>query len=126
MPVRIGIDLVQIEDVRDAIAAHGDRYLERTYTSEERRACGRDPGRLAARFAAKEAALKALGGDGGGPLPWSTIGVEHDSSGEPCMRLTGAAAALAGSRGARVLAVSLTRRKSVAAAVVLAEVGEAR
>ena len=92
----------------------------------ERHDCGRDPRRLAARFAAKEAAIKALGGDGGGALPWRSIGVEQDSSGRPRMRLTGPAAALAGSRGARVLELSLTGGKSVAAAVVLAEVGEAR
>jgi holo-[acyl-carrier protein] synthase len=69
MPLRVGIDLVQIEDIRESIAAYGERYLERTYTDEERRDCGGDPSHLAARFAAKEAALKALGGDGGGPLP---------------------------------------------------------
>jgi holo-[acyl-carrier protein] synthase len=126
MPLRVGIDLVQIEEIRESIAAYGERYLERTYTDEERRDCGGDPARLAARFAAKEAALKALGGDGGGPLPWRSIAVEWDLNGDPRLRLTGPAAALAGSRGARLVAVSLTRRKSTAAAVVLAEVGEAR
>lgn len=124
MPVRVGIDLVQIEEVRDSVAAYGERYLERIYTGVERRECGRDPRRLASRFAAKEAAIKALG-DGGEGLPWRSIGVEHDSLGRPCLRLTGPAAALASSRGARRLELSLTGGKSVAAAVVFVEVGEA-
>lgn len=125
MPVHVGIDLVRIDEVRDSLAAYGERYLERVYTEVEQRDCGHDPRRLAARFAAKEAAIKALGGDGGEALPWRSIGVEHDSSGRPCLRLTGPAAALARRRGAGRLDLSLTQRTSVAAAVVLAEVGEA-
>jgi holo-[acyl-carrier protein] synthase len=124
MPVRVGIDLVEVEEVRESIAAHGDRYIERVYTAAERSECGRDPRRLAARFAAKEAAFKALAGEGDRALPWHSIGVEDGATGRPRLRLTGAAAALAERRQARGFEVSLTEGQSVAAAVVLAEVGE--
>src|SRR5919202_4666096 len=90
LSVRVGIDSVSVESVREALAAHGDRYLQRVYTAGEREACGGDPERLAARFAAKEAAVKALrAGDGG--LPWTAIEVRRDPSGFVELELTGEA-----------------------------------
>lgn len=121
MPLRVGIDLVRVDEVRASLAAHGERYLERTYTEVERRECDSDPGSLAARFAAKEATVKALGGTEG-PLPWDSIGVERGAGGRLCLRLSGAAAALARSRGARRLELSVTHRNAVALAVVLVEI----
>jgi holo-[acyl-carrier protein] synthase len=122
MPVAVGIDLVNVEEVSASLAAHGERYLQRIYTEVERRDCRSDPRRLAACFAAKEATAKALGwGDQG--LPWQSIAVERDAIGRPCVRLSGPAAELAGLRGVRRLDVSFTHRRSVAVAVVLAEQG---
>ena len=74
------MDLVRVDEVRDSLAAHGERYLERIYTEAERRECGSDPRCLAGRFAAKEATVKALGG-GDGALPWDSIGIERDADG---------------------------------------------
>ena len=65
MTISIGIDLTSSDAVAESLHAHGTRYLERVYTDRERRDCVRQAGhpdadRLAARFAAKEATLKAL------------------------------------------------------------------
>jgi len=110
---RIGLDLVSVEAVAAAIATHGDRYLRRTYTEEELRDCAGEPERLAARFAAKEAAMKALD-RGDEPLPWTSIAVHRDAGGRPTLQLSGAAAELAN------FELSLTHDGGYSAAVVLA------
>ena len=74
---------------------------------------------LAARFAAKEAVMKALG-VGLGAFPFSDVEVRRQPSGEPSLCLTGRAAALAAERGAQDWAVSLTHTSQTAAAVVMA------
>jgi holo-[acyl-carrier protein] synthase len=117
--VRIGLDLVSVRTVAEAIETHGERYLRRTYTDEELRECGGRPERLAARFAAKEAAMKALD-RGDEPLPWTSIAIARGESGRPTVVLTGAAAALAERRGLRAFEVSLTHEGEYAAAVVVA------
>ena len=58
--IRTGTDLAAVEDVVDAVAAHGERYLDRVFTVRERADTGDDPERLAARFAGKEAVVKLL------------------------------------------------------------------
>jgi holo-[acyl-carrier protein] synthase len=118
--MRVGIDLVSPEEVRASVSAHGERYLERIYTVEELRDCAAEPLRLAARFAAKEATMKALGRTDE-PLPWHSIGVRSDADGRPSLELTGPAAALAAERGVVDLAVSLTHERQLAGAIVLAE-----
>jgi len=64
MAVRVGIDLVSVDAVRQSLSEHGEHYLSRVYSEREVRDCttpsGPDPERLAARFAAKEATLKVL------------------------------------------------------------------
>jgi len=102
------------------VARHGDRFLERVYTLQERVDSRRDPARLAARFAAKEATMKALGRTDEG-IGWQSIEVLRDPAGRPSIRLSGAAAELAISRGVTSLAVSLGRARRHAAAVVVAQ-----
>jgi holo-[acyl-carrier protein] synthase len=121
MSFTVGIDLVETASVREAVAVHGDRYLDRVYTEAERLDSGSDPVLLAARFAAKEATMKALGRDDE-PLPWRSIAVRRDAGGSPTLELRGAAAALAQTRGVRSLSLSMTHEPQHAAAVVLAEV----
>jgi holo-[acyl-carrier protein] synthase len=120
MTTHVGIDLVHTDQVREAVLIHGERYLTRVYTEQERRDCGSDPRALAARFAAKEAAMKALGLDDE-PLPWRAIGVRTDACGAPSLELWGAAATLARRRGAVSLTVSLADEGPLCAAVVVAE-----
>ena len=61
MAVFVGSDLADVESVDASIDAHGDRYLSRIYTEEERDECRMDTRKLATRFAAKEATMKAIG-----------------------------------------------------------------
>jgi holo-[acyl-carrier protein] synthase len=120
MPIAVGIDLVEVEEVEATLHRHGERYLRRIYTDRERHDCAGDPRRLAARFAAKEATMKALRRSHE-PLPWRSIGVRLGAAGEPALELSGAAAALAEDRAVNFLSVSVTHERGVAAAVVLAE-----
>ena len=119
----VGIDLIKVGDVRDSVGEFGERYLRRLFTNRELIDCrsSADPiPRLAARFAAKEATIKALKVDGSQPA-WTSMEVGRDPSGW-CdeMRLSGAAARLAVERGVDRLHVSLSHEDDAAIAVVLA------
>ncbi|MEO9175125.1 MAG: holo-ACP synthase [Gaiellales bacterium] len=118
----VGIDLVEVAAVEAAIARHGRRYLERVYTPGELRDCGDpspSPQRLAARFAAKEAAHKALGS--GDVLVFHEIEVVVGAhGGAPTLSLHGATSAAAHQDGRRSISLSLTHEAGLAAAVVLA------
>ena len=120
--IGIGTDVVDIERFRRALA-RTPRMVERVFTEGER-AYGlrqRDPAqRLAARFAAKEATMKALG-VGLGAFGFHDVEVIRAPSGEPSLRLTGAAAELAERRGVTRWRVSLTHSDLVAFAVVIGE-----
>lgn len=126
--LRIGIDLVCVDDVERSVRTHADHYLRRVYTSTEVEDCMRADGtvdavRLAARFAAKEAVMKALH-VGDEAVPWSSIGVRSDPDGAPALELTGAAASLARRRGIGALDLSMTHDGPVAGAVVVGVVEE--
>ncbi len=122
----MGIDLVSVASVEDSIRTHGSRYLERLYTEQELSDCstadGIAPERLAARFAAKEAALKVLR-PADDSVPWRTIEIRRDPAGWVSLLLTGRAAGLAREAGVSDLAVSLTHEGPYASAVVVAELG---
>jgi holo-[acyl-carrier protein] synthase len=124
MPVRVGIDIVSVDSVRQSIEDHAERYLERVYTERELADCstpaGIDPERLAARFAAKEAALKVLRpGDVG--LSLRAIELRRDPHGWVELKLSAAAAALASDSGVSNFAVSITHEGGFASAVVVAD-----
>ncbi|GAC1318291.1 MAG: holo-ACP synthase [Thermoleophilaceae bacterium] len=125
MAIRVGIDLVSVALVRDSLRDHAERYLERVYTDLEvsdcRSTAGIDPARLAARFAAKEAALKVLRPDAHA-VPWLAIELRRDPAGWPLLELSGAAADLAADEGIVDLAVSLTHEGAYASAMVIAEI----
>lgn len=121
MPVQVGIDLVHADEVSDALRAHGERYLQRVYTDAEQEDCSGDVCRLALRFAAKEAGMKALQPDQD-PLGWRSIAVREDASGHPSLELTGAAAALAAKRGVTRLRVSFSSVGPLTAAIVFADI----
>jgi holo-[acyl-carrier protein] synthase len=118
--MKVGIDLVLAEEVRESLQIYGESYVRRVYTDTEQEECGRDPRLLASCFAAKEATMKALG-RGDEPLSWRSIGVIRDAGGRPAVELTGEAAALACRRGVETLHLSTTFHRSAAVAIVLAE-----
>lgn len=119
---RLGIDLVAVEEVAEAVARHGDRYLRRIYTDHELASCqganGRRMESLAARFAAKEAALKVLRPVGARP-PWRDIEVRRGANGACELKLYGSAASAASAQGLQELSVSLTHHAGLAVAAVV-------
>ncbi len=121
VPLRVGIDLASVDAVRESIESHGERYLERVYTAGELADCGRDPERLAARFAAKEAAIKVLQPAEGEAVPWRTIAVRRRASGAVELELSGEAAELADRAGIRELALSFSHERGCACAIVVAQ-----
>lgn len=110
----VGVDLLEIERMERALERH-PRLAERVFTAAERdyAAARRRPGRhLAARFAAKEAVVKALGLVGG----FGLREVEVVAGEPPAVRLSGRAAAAAGDRSVEI---SLTHSRDFAAAVAV-------
>ena len=133
MRARVGIDLVYIHDVRDALSTFGERYLSRIFTARERAYCCEDwplsrspiacmasppprvAQRLAARFAAKEAVFKLLRSPGG--VGYRDVEVV---SGGGDVVLSGAAAELARARNLGPIDISLTHEGDYAAACATA------
>lgn len=124
MALRVGIDLIAVAAVADSLRGpHREHYLRRVYTEREVDACrgpsGRvEPERLAARFAAKEAAIKALPG-AGEEVRLTQIEVVEDDSGGTALFLSGRAAELLEASGGMNVAVSLTHESGFAAATVV-------
>src|ERR1700760_4651624 len=125
MSLRVGLDLVSVQTIADALRAHGDRYLERVYSAGEvadsRTGDDVDPQRLAARFAAKEATFKVLR-VGDEAVAWTDVEVVRDRSGWVGLSLSGRAATLAEAAGIAEFAVSLSHEQGCAAAVVIANI----
>jgi holo-[acyl-carrier protein] synthase len=121
--VAVGIDLTHVSEVRESVRVFGDRYLSRVFTARELEDCNSslDPlPRLAARFAAKEATIKALRVEG--PRPeWTSMEVWRSPVGW-CeeVYLSGLALRLARNRGIARILVSLSHEDDEAVAVVVA------
>ncbi len=118
MNLSSGIDLIEIERIQKALDRHGERFLKRIYTPAELQIARGSAPELAARFAAKEAASKALG-TGIGPVSWREIEIVNKPSGKPVLRLSGRAKTIAQAQGFDTWSVSLTHSRGMAAAVVV-------
>jgi holo-[acyl-carrier protein] synthase len=119
--VGVGVDLCEVDRMRRTLA-RTPGFADRVFTADEQAYCrrARDPAeRFAARFAAKEAVLKALSA-GLGACPFRDIEVVRASSGAPAVVLHGAAATLAADRGVAGWHVSLSHTRTMAEAVALA------
>lgn len=119
----MGIDLVEVRRVARLVERWGDRFLARVYTPQEIHYCRNksDPyPSLAARFAAKEAFVKALSGLGGGRARFRDVEVVRGETGPPRLRFGVPFECLAG----RSVSVSLTHTENHAAACVLITGGE--
>jgi holo-[acyl-carrier protein] synthase len=119
--VLVGVDLVAVGDVEESMRTFGERYTRRIFTPGELTdtAGPAQPARLAARFAAKEAVIKALGPSADAP-GWRSIEVVTGPGGAPRLSLGGDAAELARAGGIGDWAVSLSHEGPVAVAVVVA------
>jgi len=120
----IGIDVVQNERIRDSIQRFGDRFLNRIYTEGEIgycKKCAQPEIHYAARFAAKEAAFKALGTGWTAGVKWKDVEVVRLPSGRPELHLYGEALKHATAAGATRFHVSLTHDQLISSAVVILE-----
>jgi len=117
-----GVDIIEIPRVQRVLAEYGRRFLERIFTEGEIAYCrGRAPN-LAARFAAKEATMKALG-TGTRGVSWKDIEVLRRESGEPHIRLSGRAEACAQRLGVVEISLSLSHCQEYAVAFVVTQSG---
>ena len=126
MIVGTGVDIAEIDRVERALAAsHGERFRDRVYTPGEQRYCeSRRRGRgqsYAARFAAKEATMKALGVGWGQHAGWQDIEVVRAPGGPPRLHLSGLAKATADRLGIARWTLSITHAAGLALAFVVAE-----
>ena len=115
----IGIDIVEISRIKKAIARWGDNFLQRVYSESELKLCRKKPSSLAARFAGKEAVIKALKKPQG--ISWKQIEVLSEPHGKPLLRLYGRAKEQAKSLGLANLAITLSHSKEYAIAFVTGE-----
>ena len=119
----IGIDLVEVERIRQLLEKHGDRFRTKTFTQREIdycESCGSPAMHFAARFAAKEAVAKALGtGLWAKGVDWKDIEVIRDPGGRPEVVLTGGAKTHLDTQGGNSVLISLTHTSELASAYSL-------
>jgi holo-[acyl-carrier protein] synthase len=125
MIVGTGVDLCEVARVRKAVEApHGTRFVERVFTDREIAYARRRSGpyeRFAARFAAKEAGMKALGTGWRDGVTWHDFEVVNEASGRPTLQLHGRAEEIAKGMGVRNISLSLTHTGIQAMAMVILE-----
>jgi holo-[acyl-carrier protein] synthase len=124
MIVGTGVDIAEVERVRESIERRGEKFLRRIFTDGEIRYCERKARRFesyAARFAAKEAGMKALGTGWSHGVRWRDIEVVRLEGQRPTLQFHGEAAAIAGKLGVKNIALSLTHTADEALAHVILE-----
>jgi len=124
MIVGTGIDIAEVPRIRQAIERFGDRFLHRIFTDGEIRYCEKKATRFesyAARFAAKEAGMKALGTGWSRGIRWRDIEVVRPKGERPTLQFHGEAAAVAARLGTKNIALSLTHTSEQALAHVILE-----
>ena len=124
MIISIGIDVVDISRLEERLSKESTRFRDRVFTPLEIAYCEGRPSKFAsyaARFAAKEAALKALGTGWAEGLGWQQIEITNDAAGAPSLHLSGPALERFHKLGARQAHVSLSHARDVAIAQVIFE-----
>jgi len=122
--IGIGVDMVDVDRIQAALERRGARFAERAFTEAEIAYCQRSQcpeRRFAARFAAKEAVMKALGRGWFQGMPFKEIEVTRDDRGVPGIRLSGETAELAAQLGVTDMHLSITHEQRSAVAFVVAE-----
>lgn len=114
-----GVDIIEVSRIAAALERFGDRFLHRIYTEGELEYCRKRPGKLASRFAAKEATMKALG-TGVRGVSWKDIEVVRASSGAPSILLHGRASSRAERLGVQEISLSMSDSREQAVAFVVA------
>ena len=119
-----GVDIAEVHRIRESIERFGDRFLRRIFTEGEIRYCEQQASRFesyAARFAAKEAGMKALGTGWSRGVRWRDIEVVRPKGQRPTLQFHGEAAAIAAKLGTKNIALSLTHTSGQALAHVIIE-----
>jgi holo-[acyl-carrier protein] synthase len=122
--VGLGLDIAEIDRIEAAITRHGAPILERLYTPAEVAYCESHRNkfeRYAGRFAAKEAAMKALGTGWRRGVRWRDIEVIRERSGKPSLALKGAAKRIAEGLGVKNISITITHSGNLALAEVIFE-----
>jgi len=118
--VGLGCDLIDVQRIRDVLDRHGDRFLDRVFTDEERKYCfsmAHPHKHLAARWAAKEAVSKTFTTGIGSELGWKSVSIYHGERSEPLVRLDEKGAGLLRLVSATHVMVSLSHTETAAMAV---------
>jgi len=124
MIVGMGIDIIEVPRVEAAIARFGTRFVQRVFTDAEIRYCESKQNkfeRFAGRFAAKEAALKAIGTGWKLGVAWRDVEVSREPSGKPTIAFSGKAAEFAKRLGVRRASLSISHTAEQAIAQVILE-----
>jgi holo-[acyl-carrier protein] synthase len=124
MIVGTGVDIAEVPRIGQAIERFGERFLNRIFTDGERRYCDSKANRVeryAARFAAKEAAMKALGTGWNHGVRWRDCEVVRMPGGRPTMLFHGKAGEFAAQLGVKNIALSITHTEEQAMAQVILE-----
>ena len=124
MIVGTGIDIAETERIEQTLNRYGDRFVRRICTAQEIVYCEKFKNRaerIAARFAAKEAAFKALGTGWGSGVRWLDVEVTHLPSGKPELTLSGRAGELAKALGVTRVSVSISHADHYVVAQVIFE-----
>jgi len=124
MIVGLGVDITEINRIEAAIARRGAAFLKRIYTPSEIAYCEthrNSAERFAGRFAAKEAAMKALGTGWRRGVRWVDIEVIRERSGRPTLKLFGASREIANDLGVIRIALTITHSGNTALAQVIFE-----
>ena len=126
MIVGTGIDLAEVPRIAEAVERFGERFLRRIFTEAEMLYCDSKANRMeryAGRFAAKEAAMKAIGTGWRGGVAWTDFEVQRRPGGRPAIVFHGIAAELASKLGVKNASLSITHTKDTAMAQVILEDG---
>jgi len=124
MIVGTGVDIAEVSRIRESIERFGDRFLHRIFTDGEISYCEQKASRFesyAARFAAKEAGMKALGTGWSHGIRWRDIEVVRLKGQRPTLQFHGEAAAIAAKLGTKNIALSITHTSEQALAHVILE-----
>lgn len=122
MIIGAGVDIVEVYRMRDAIKKWGDNFLSKIFTKREIKYSNSrrfSPQHFAARFAAKEAAIKAFGEPKKFPVRWTDMEVMNDKEGKPLLELHGSAMKLKKIKKIEKIILSMSHSKNYAIANVI-------
>ena len=126
MILGMGVDLAEVHRIQRSLDRYGECFLTRVYTATECNYSMRKHNyaeRLAARFAAKEAGMKAIGTGWRHGVRWKDFEVVNEAGGKPVLRLSGMASEFARELGVKRISLSMTHTAGMALAAVILEDG---